>query len=355
MENMGIETFWKNKRVLVTGHTGFKGSWFCEMLLALGARVAGVSLDNNSELSLFTALKLPVRVDHHLKDIRDLAAISALVNNFAPDFIFHFAAQSLVRAGYSFPVETWTTNVLGTVNVLEAARFSGHKPVIIVATTDKVYSNLSDGPPYSENDYLWGVDPYSASKVGVELVVECWNKSYLNDLGIKMSSVRAGNVVGGGDWSPDRIVPDLARACAKGETLIVRNSDAVRPWQHVLDPLYGYLTLARKLSADHLGHLKASFNFGPDPHHNYNVSALVQEFTKYWPGKYVFKKDSEGKPEANKLLINSNFAKEKLGWLPKWDFYDTVRETALWYKHVNNGEDALNVTQRQISEFLAAL
>lgn len=353
MESLGVSRFWEKKKILITGHTGFKGSWLCELLLALGARVIGFSLSDCKDSSPFNSLGLTDRVTHHLGDIRNLNSLSEVVNLYEPDFIFHFAAQSLVRVGYNSPIDTWTTNVVGTANLLEAVRMSGLKPTIIVATTDKVYADRGDNRPHCENDRMWGGDPYSASKVSTELVVDCWRKSYLEMLGAKVATVRAGNVIGGGDWSVDRIVPDLARAYMKGARLRVRNGNAIRPWQHVLDPLSGYLTLARNLSVGEDGIPGTSFNFGPNPNEQYNVNALVEEFSIGWKGdSYSDRSTSDGQ-EVMKLSISSDFARVKLGWTPTWDFKRSVFETSRWYQFVLDGNNPQTITRDQITSYLA--
>ena len=355
MESLDVSRFWKNKNVLITGHTGFKGSWLCEMLLAIGANVIGYSLNDNNNRSLFYSLRLSERITHYLGDIRDINMLSETLEFHKPDFVFHFAAQSLVRTGYDVPIDTWTTNVIGTANLLEAVRKSGLKPTTLVATTDKVYANRGDDRPHNENDRLWGFDPYSASKVSTELVVDCWNKSYLEALGLRIATVRAGNVIGGGDWSVDRIVPDLARAYGRGAILKVRNGNATRPWQHVLDPLSGYLVLAQKLSAVQHNALGTSFNFGPDPTEQYTVNALVKEFSKCWIGNYSLDPVTRGGREVAKLAISSELAKLTLGWVPTWDFKRSVFETSQWYQLVLEGNDPQTITRDQISKYLAEI
>lgn len=239
-------SFWSGKRVLVTGHTGFKGSWLCELLLARGSQVHGLALEP-TEPALFNQLALETRLDHHVADIRDPAAVAERVRAVRPQVVLHLAAQPLVRRSYREPVGTWATNVMGTAHVLEAIRELGTPCVVVVVTTDKVYDNREWEHPYRETDMLGGHDPYSASKAGTELVSASYRKSFFSGTGVRLATARAGNVIGGGDWAEDRILPDLARAFEAERALEVRNTHAVRPWQHVLDPLSGYLCLAEAL------------------------------------------------------------------------------------------------------------
>ena len=255
---------WKNCRVLVTGHTGFKGAWLSHWLLRLNADVAGIALDPETQPNLYDALELAPRVNSMICDIRDRDAVKAAIDNVRPDVVFHMAAQPLVRRSYSEPVETFDTNVMGTAHILDALREQNRSVAAVVVTTDKVYENFEREEPYDESDRLGGHDPYSASKAAAELVTSAYRSSFFSGSPCRIASARAGNVIGGGDWALDRIIPDLARAFSRGEPLELRNPDSVRPWQHVLDSLYGYMKLASGLY-DGKAELETAFNFGPPP------------------------------------------------------------------------------------------
>ena len=347
---------YKNKRVLVTGHTGFKGSWLCEWLLSLGAEVHGFALPPPTRPSLFNQLKLANRMKSHtIGDIRDLKSITAVVRRVKPDFVFHLAAQPLVRLSYEKPVETFETNVMGTVNVLEACRALKKKCSVVCITTDKCYENKETQRPYKEDDPMGGYDPYSCSKGCDELLISSYRRSFFgtpNSL-VWVASARAGNVIGGGDWAKDRIVPDCMRAIAKGEAIPVRNKFSTRPWQHVLEPLGGYLTLGAALAArKRFGEVCGGFNFGPDPKANRSVEDLVKEILKCARGKWVDKSNPNSVHEAGLLNLDIRKARRVLGWKPKWNFAMTVRQTVSWYAIVGNGGDPSEATKRQVIEYL---
>ncbi len=327
------------KRVLVTGHTGFKGAWLCEWLLGLGAEVHGIALAPLKP-SLFEALNLADRVKHNILDIRDAAALSAKIKEIRPDFIFHLAAQALVRFSYREPVLTFETNVLGTANVLEAVRVANLACSVVVITTDKCYEN--DGRPrsFKETDPLGGHDPYSASKAAAEIVVASYRDSFFSHgTEVALASARAGNVVGGGDWAEDRLVPDSIRALTVGKPIPVRNPAFTRPWQHVLEPLGGYLLLGAKLEearakkdAAEIARYAQAFNFGPNPDANRSVRDLVEEVLKHWPGTWEQTHQEKHLKEAPLLSLAIDKARETLGWQPRWDFAETIRETVAWYR-----------------------
>ena len=350
-----MKSFYNSKRVLVTGHTGFKGSWLCEWLLALGAEVHGYSLPPPTKPSLFNQLKLAKRIKSHtIGDMRDLGALVRTMRRVKPDFVFHLAAQPLVRLSYEKPVETFDTNVMGTVNVLEAARRVGRQISVVCITTDKVYENNEKGRPFKETDPFGGYDPYSASKGACEIVISSYRRSFFGspDSSVWVASARAGNVIGGGDWAKDRIVPDAMRALAKGEAIPVRNSVSTRPWQHVLEPLGGYLALGAALAKrERFDEVCGGFNFGPDPKANRTVKELVEEMLKWREGKWIDKTEPGAVHEAGLLNLDIRKARRVLGWKPRWSFEETVKNTVLWYKAVADGESPLIATQKQIREY----
>ena len=372
----------RGKRVWLSGHTGFKGSWLSEWLLQLGAVVHGYALAPDTTPSLFDQLGLAGRLEHEVADIRNAEAVSKSIHSFQPDFIFHLAAQPLVRRSYAIPVETYETNVMGTINVLEALRSyavgsslevgrsesSNQKPptsnqqqiVAIIVTTDKCYQNHESGRAYEESDPLGGYDPYSSSKAMAEIATAAYRSSYFQSGPIRVASARAGNVIGGGDWAEDRIVPDAMRALDQGEAIAVRNSSAVRPWQHVLEPLSGYLTLAALIAAEQTTHnhqpttaeLCSAYNFGPGPDSNRTVADLVQEILKHRQGEWSDASVPGSLHEANLLNLSIKKAHQTLGWKPKWDFATTIKRTVTWYDQVHQATiTPLEITRSQIAEY----
>ena len=276
-----MSQFWKDRSVLITGHTGFKGTWLTLWLNSLGAKVTGFSIEDDGQF--FKSARVFDQVNHIIGDIRDQKQIEAVVRDADPEVVFHLAAQSLVLESYQSPAQTWSTNVMGTVNLLEAMRQLNGSRVGIMVTTDKVYKNFETGRPFVEEDALGGRDPYSASKSAMEMAVACWRDSFCETQGHRIATVRAGNVIGGGDWSQNRIIPDIARAQIKKETLKLRNPHSVRPWQHVLDPLSGYLRLAIRLSESDDPKFQSSFNFGPSSDNFRTVEELVKAVYGLWP------------------------------------------------------------------------
>ncbi len=350
-----LQTY-KGKSVLVTGHTGFKGSWLTSWLIQLGANVTGIALDPPTNPSLFDAARLTSRITDLRLDIRDQAGIEKAIKEIQPDFLFHLAAQSLVHKSYDNPIETWQTNVMGTLNVLEALRKLDKNCAAIIITSDKCYENVEWVWGYRETDSLGGADPYSASKGAAELGIRSYINSYFpNDASkVRIATARAGNVIGGGDWAIDRIIPDCVRSWSKNLAVNLRNSHATRPWQHVLEPLSGYLTLGQALSRNKELHGEA-FNFGPHAQQNYSVLNLVSEMSNHWDQvKWNESPISTSKhTEAGLLKLNCDKALHVLDWQAVLDFKKTVHMTAEWYKmYYENPENIQMKTNEQISIYI---
>ena len=347
MNTLPQSAFWQGKRVLLTGHTGFKGSWLSLWLLELGAVVTGFSLPPETDPNLYSQLGLESLLDHQLGDIRDAEAVAELVQEVQPDVVLHLAAQPLVRRSYAEPTATWATNVMGTIHLLEALRSLRQPCTAVLITTDKVYRNNEWLYGYREVDPLGGHDPYSSSKAAAELAIASWRGSFCG-IGahqtphLRLASARAGNVIGGGDWAADRIVPDAMRALASGGPIGVRNPLATRPWQHVLEPLGGYLLLAESLcKAADPTELASSFNFGPQLEANRSVRALVEEALGHWPGRWVDQSDPAAPHEASLLNLVIDKSHHQLGWAPRWDFATTVERTVSWYRRVQEGRSGV--------------
>lgn len=348
-----MNPFWKNKRVLLTGHTGFKGSWMSLWLHRMGAEVFGYALEPDTEPALFNQLQLDQKIHHHIGDICNADALAAYVDDIKADFVFHLAAQSLVLRGYRETLNTWNTNVMGTAHLLEALRKVAHPCTVVVVTTDKVYQNNETDHAYNEADRLGGIDPYSASKAGTELVVNSYRSLFAQEnLPIVLASARAGNVIGGGDWCENRLLPDIARALMQGKSIETRNPNAVRPWQHVLEPLAGYMLLAQMITADKT--LATSYNFGPEPSDNRTVEDVIQAALTTWPGEYHANVNSAAPHEAGLLMLAIDKARTQLGWQPKWGFEAAVANTIIWYKETAAGRAPLDITFEQIKAYEAA-
>ncbi len=341
----------QNKTVWLSGHTGFKGAWLTEWLLKLGARVHGFALAPEPGPALFEQLGLANRIQHMIADVRDPKAVIASIQSAQPDFVFHLAAQPLVRRSYIEPVATYATNVMGTIHVLEAIRLLEKPCVSILITTDKCYENREWVYGYREADPLGGYDPYSSSKAAAEIAIAAWRRSFFNKHPSRIASARAGNVIGGGDWAEDRIIPDCMRALRSGRTIPVRNKNATRPWQHVIEPLSGYLWLAARLAQPeaNLGDLAGAFNFGPGPDSNRSVVELVTEVLKHWPGDWRDETDPKGVHEAKFLQLATDKARSLLQWQPVWPFTETVRQTVSWYRTAMSQSEVtvLHETTRQ--------
>ncbi|MAI66134.1 MAG: CDP-glucose 4,6-dehydratase [Alteromonas sp.] len=318
-----------NKKVLVTGNTGFKGSWLTLWLKHLGADVTGYSLAPDTHPSHWETLHLDCA--SYTADIRDAQKLESVFKEVSPDIVFHLAAQPLVRLSYQEPLDTWSTNVLGTANVLNACRGLSNLTGVVVVTTDKVYENTEHGLPFSEEQRLGGADPYSASKAACELVVQSFRKSFFQSDGPLVASVRAGNVIGGGDWARDRLIPDIVKASNDQSPLKVRYPDAVRPWQHVLDSISGYLCLGQSmLSRDTV--CEGAWNFGPNTEQIVSVGEMLKAMNVYWPELKWEVQENASLPESKLLRLNSDKAKRKLGWQPIWELSKTVEHTAKWYQ-----------------------
>ena len=351
--------FWDNKRVLLTGHTGFKGSWLGLWLTELGAKVSGVGLRPEGTPSLFSQLELDKRLqNHHIADIRNIQEITSIVEATKPQVVLHLAAQALVRRSYTDPLGTWTTNVLGTLNLLEALRSLRENCAVVVVTTDKVYANKEWDYGYRENDRLGGYDPYSASKAAAELAVASWRSSFCGidrhqTPYLAIATARAGNVIGGGDWASDRIVPDAVRALSESREIEVRNPQATRPWQHVLEPLSGYLLLAEKLASEEPmnNRYADAFNFGPNLEANRSVRELIEEMMIHWRGQWKDISNSREPHEATRLHLQIDKVKHQLGWEPRWDFQTTIARTMNWYKAVESDGLVLSHCLEDISSF----
>ncbi|WP_367875301.1 CDP-glucose 4,6-dehydratase [Luteolibacter sp. Populi] len=352
-----FQGFFKGKRVFLTGHTGFKGSWLAEWLCLLGAEVHGYALDPQPHELLFNQLELTNRLAGDTRaDLADRAALEEALCAARADVVFHLAAQPLVRLSYDLPVETFATNVMGTVHMLEAVRTAGRPCAVVCITTDKCYENKEWLHAYREEDILGGHDPYSASKGAAEIAISSYRRSFFPAAGpVKVASARAGNVIGGGDWAIDRIVPDCIRALRKGEAIAVRNKQATRPWQHVLEPLSGYLHLAASLASDASPELFASaFNFGPPLASNRSVAELVEELVKCAGGQWIDFSDPGAPHEASKLNLAVDKAFHLLRWQPVWNFEQTVATAAEWYLAEGTGDSPLEITRRHIARYQGA-
>ena len=345
----------KGTKVLITGHTGFKGAWLSAWLKKLGAQVIGIALEESNNLSHFNVASIGNDMKDYRLDIRDQKLLNEIILKEKPDFIFHLAAQALVRKSYDDPVDTWSTNVIGTLNILESLRLINKTCYAVIITSDKCYDNVEWVWGYKETDALGGPDPYSASKGAAELVIRSHIKSFFpKDGKVRIASARAGNVIGGGDWSQDRIIPDCVKAWSEGKTVELRKPHATRPWQHVLEPLSGYLRLAIELKNQSTVHGEA-FNFGPPAKQNQSVLELVEAMALYWNQvKWEDVSSSENGPyESGLLKLNCDKALSFLNWNAVMGFEDTVRMTAEWYSNFyNNPIDISNTTNNQIEEYI---
>jgi CDP-glucose 4,6-dehydratase len=346
--------FWRNQRVLLTGHTGFKGSWLSLWLQRLGADVHGFALEPPTSPSLFVEARVAQRMHSIIGDVRDAAAVARVLTEVSPDIVIHMAAQPLVRQSYADPVETYGTNVMGTVHLLEAIRQNPSVRAVVCVTTDKCYENKEWVWGYREDEPMGGHDPYSNSKGCAELVTSAYRRSFLAAAGTGVSSARAGNVVGGGDWAVDRLVPDLLRAFESGEAVVVRNPSAIRPWQHVLEPLSGYLTLAQSLVREGQTNAEA-FNFGPDDGDTRPVQWVVEHLAERWGDRARWLPDGRAQPhEANHLKLDISKAHARLGWRPRWRLAQALDRVIQWHQAWLANDDAHALCLRQIAEYSEA-
>ncbi|WP_132653232.1 MULTISPECIES: CDP-glucose 4,6-dehydratase [unclassified Rhizobium] len=353
---MEVNEFWQGRRVFLTGQTGFKGSWLSLWLEKLGAEIAAIALEPETSPSLYSRLSPWDKQRHHIADIRDAVTFKQHLIDFRPEIVIHMAAQALVRRSYANPTETFATNVLGTANVLDAVRDAPSVRTVLVITSDKVYANNGSGIPFIESDTLGGKDPYSNSKACTELVVQSYRDSFFRERDINIATVRAGNVIGGGDWSKDRLIPDFIRAFESNQPIQLRYPQAIRPWQHVLEPLGGYLAFAEALTLSDENELPEALNFGPDPQSFATVAELaealglahgVNDVWKQAPGMHL--------PEAPALTLSSDLALSAIGWRPRLTLQQTIDWTAAWYKANREGADMRAFSLGQIVAYEEAI
>lgn len=343
--------FWFGKRVLLTGHTGFKGAWLAQWLVSMGATVTAVALKPNTEPNIFTLSKVSTHLVHHELDICDAFKLATVVQQAQPEIVLHLAAQALVRESYNDPLRTFSVNVMGTANVLDALRHCDSIRSIVVVTTDKVYANQEWTWPYRETDRLGGHDPYSASKAGTEIVVASYRASYFAAKGVTVATARAGNVIGGGDWSADRIIPDAVRAWSASKALQVRRPQAVRPWQHVIEPLCAYLVLAERAWNDKSA--AQAWNFGPQTHEAATVREVVgMAQVAFGQGQVEWGDGKEGPHEAGLLMLDTSLAKSQLGVQSVFPLKDAIGMTMRWYRDLQAGQTAAALCERDIALFI---
>ncbi len=351
LETMVTKPFWENKRVFITGHTGFKGSWLTQLLEFCNAKVFGYALAPSTDPSLYQLLHLNEKINSKFADILNINELNKSIVDCQPDIVFHMAAQPLVRESYIDPVKTYATNVMGTVHVLDAVRKLNKQCIVVIITTDKCYENKEWMWAYRENETLGGYDPYSNSKACAELVTSAYRQSFFsNDKKIRVASVRAGNVIGGGDWSNDRLIVDIVRSIVQKQPLSIRYPNAIRPWQHVLEPLSGYLLLAEQLAQN--AELQGAWNFGPNEDACIRVKEIAEQFQQLWPHSFEWTIDSQAHfHEAHFLKLDSTKARQLLGWKPHWDIDTTLQKTVDWYQSWHIGKEIKQKTQQQINDY----
>lgn len=351
-----FKDFYKDKKVLITGHTGFKGSWLCLVLKQFGADVYGYALIPPTSPSLYVEADIDKMITSYIGDIRDFSNLSKVMSDVKPDIVIHMAAQALVRESYLNPIETYSVNVMGTVNLFEAIRYCSSVKAVVNVTSDKCYENREWNWGYRENEPMGGHDPYSSSKGCSELITSSFRKSFFDVIDsekhpVLIASARAGNVIGGGDWAKDRLIPDFVKSISKGENLIIRNPNAIRPWQHVLEPLSGYLMLAEKLFNNNKK-FADSWNFGPDDKDAKNVAWISSRICELWIENSSFIIDDKPHPhEANYLKLDCSKAKAILGWNPKWNIEKTLEKVVEWYKVFYNHQNVRLMSEQQIKEY----
>lgn len=352
-----ISNFWSGKKVFVTGHTGFKGGWLCLWLQHLGAQVTGFALSPPHKPNFFDSSRVGNGMSSIIGDIRDVEFLSKVIGNFKPEVVFHLAAQPLVRRSYVNPIETYSTNIMGTVNLLEAVRNTDSIRAVVNVTSDKCYENNEWVWGYRENEAMGGADPYSSSKACSELVTSAYRNSFfnlsqINECRVGLATARAGNVIGGGDWSEDRLIPDILKAIESGNNIIVRNPMSIRPWQHVLEPISGYLCLAEMIYTEGLEFAEA-FNFGPSEEDTKPVSWIVEALTKRWGSDVNWTVDGSLQPyEAKQLRLDCTKARNKLGWYSRWKLEQAINNIVLWHKAHQNGEDMHKTSLSQIYDYI---
>ena len=347
------QSFWKNKKILITGHTGFKGSWLTIWLKKLGADITGFSKSVPTNPSLFETVNIEKDIKSVVGNIKNYELLKETISKCEPEIIFHMAAQSLVIKSYSNPIETFSTNVMGTVNLLYAVKETKKPKVVINITSDKCYENNESLEGYREDDPMGGYDPYSSSKGCAELITKSFRKSFFSsnhENNIGLASVRAGNVIGGGDWAENRLIPDIISAIKNKENVKIRNPNAIRPWQHVLDPLNGYISLAEKVWDDQTKYSEG-WNFGPEKNEAKPVSWVVEKFNELWKNKINWVIGNNELHEANNLILNCQKAKSRLGWNSKMNTETALKWTIEWYTKYFEGKNMMKVTEEQIVEF----
>lgn len=343
--------FWRSKRVLLTGHTGFKGSWLSLWLQSMGTSLRGIALDPPTTPALFSVAHVAEGMEHRTVDIRDLAAVNAQMDDFKPDIVVHMAAQPLVRYSYQEPIVTYATNVMGTAHLLEAARRVGSVKAMINVTSDKCYENHEWVWGYRENDPMGGHDPYSSSKGCSELITSAYRLSFFEQAGIALASVRAGNVIGGGDWSSDRLIPDILRAFEANTPVVIRSPNSIRPWQHVLEPLSGYLMLLQALCEDSERY-SGGWNFGPNDEDAKPVKWIVEQMNKNWGDDVSYIQDNSKHPhEANYLKLDISKSKSQLGWKPIWNINQALEKISDWHKAWLAGSEMRSICEQQIAVY----
>lgn len=350
-------SFWKGKRVFITGHTGFKGSWLTLWLHSMGAVLKGFSLNPPTAPSLYESASVDNFIDSTIGDIRNYDSLYAAIDEFRPEIVFHMAAQPLVRLSYDEPIETYSTNVMGTVHLLEAVKRVGGVKAVVNITSDKCYENREWVWGYREHEAMGGYDPYSNSKGCAELVASAYRNSFFNEKeyakhGVALASVRAGNVIGGGDWAKDRLIPDILRSFENQQTVIIRNPHAIRPWQHVLEPLSGYIVVAQRLYQDG-PEFAEGWNFGPREDDAMPVQFIVETMVTLWGEGAAWHLDGSEHPhEAHYLKLDCSKARMHLGWQPRWNLVETLGRIVNWHKAWINSEDMLALTRNEISEYM---
>ena len=346
--------FWKDKRVFLTGHTGFKGSWLALWLADMGAIVKGYALNPPTMPSLFIEAKVAEKIDSEIGDIRDFETLKTSMVDFNPDILVHMAAQPLVRLSYKEPLETYEINVMGTAKVLEAARNCQNLKAIVSVTTDKCYENKEWVWGYREDEPMGGHDPYSSSKGCSELVTSAYRRSFMQDKGVGLATARAGNVIGGGDWAEDRLIPDILRAFEQHQAVIIRNPASTRPWQHVLEPLSGYLVLAQNLY-QFPGKYAEGWNFGPFDEDAKPVDWILNHMVNQWPGSSWRLDDNAHPHEAGYLKLDISKAKSRLNWHPTWRLEQTLERIVTWHKAWLNKQDMQNICLNEINEYMRGM